>query len=550
MKNIRISFLPMAILALLIITPLMLTPGDAGARTNGAPSAQEDTPTLDYSKVVVRPLTADEWRILKPRAQLGEASQDTTATEFPEARVGSIDAGMYIGWGDVGFTGVQRYNVYRRLATSAGESPRPWHLIKSLESSTTQHQDTDAAPGFTYDYKVEIITLRAHPDPILINNATMTPRDFVYGYGTGTAGISLWVAPMGNAHKTGIKRITRYVGPQDHDGTMLPLGTGSIGPKGMSGFDETGLVAGKVYGYEVEYVDWDNDAGDYKVLKANPMVFIKAGAATVGSPANLTTTRAAAVATAAGLSWTAPVNAPRTGFALYEVLRRNTKQYRSPYVPIGTTIDATYHDHSVEVTQYYSYKVRTIGWDKQPGEASHRVAAPELRKPECTDASGSVGEIANYEVMAVDTTPTHRGFAFKLWMFYRNDQGEAIRCDSFEASDWYVQREVMYHHGTSADCPDPNESCVLVTRSNTRAADQIPLAEGHFGYDIATLRSPVWYDDPNPVPGLYKYSYRICSFYEGPGRIGCKGYDNRDWKFEVVDSIPFPPLNTPVAPGQ
>lgn len=138
-------------------------------------------------------------------------------------------------------------------------------------------------------------------------------------------------------------------------------------------------------------------------------------------------------------------------------------------------------------------------------------------------------------MMSLSTPPTHKGYAFKLWMLYEDDDGERQRCDTFDHSEWYVLRDELYHHGISATCSDTSKSCVLADQMNGS-----PVS-GEFGVDLDSLESPVWYDAPNPVPGLYRYAYKMCSFYEDPQQ--CSRMNSTVWKFEGVDSVPFSPTN-------
>lgn len=265
------------VLAILVIAPLLLTPGDVGARTNDAPVLQT---VPDASKVVIRPLTESEWNRLKPRAQWSQGAS-ASGDKFTDGHITSIHGGVNIGWAGVGYgTNVLKYQVSRRLAAKTGQAEYPWQFLESR--NTTQVSDADGAPGFYYDYLIKPVALGTPPASLLLEDVVMAPRGQAYGFGTGTTGLSIYVSPTIKPH-SGILRITRHDSPKD-PGTVLGLTVGDPFRGKIVRISESNLEADRVYSYKIEYVEWNTTKQIYEFVDDADPLFIKTGAPTTINP--------------------------------------------------------------------------------------------------------------------------------------------------------------------------------------------------------------------------------------------------------------------------
>ena len=77
----------------------------------------------------------------------------------------------------------------------------------------------------------------------------------------------------------------------------------------------------------------------------------------------------------------------------------------------------------------------------------------------------------------------------------------------------------------------------MTLRSEVPDEEMVP-ANGEFDNALDKIRRSVWYDAPNPVPGLYQYVHMMCSYVDLNGG-NCAIGPAPTWKFEGVSTVPF-----------
>ena len=367
---------------------------------------------------------------------------------------------------------------------------------------------------------------------------TVYARDYVHGLSWGTDGVRLFLdRPLD--HLDGLYRIKRYDSPSDSGTKVVKK------PTALSEIDDNGLVSGRVYRYKMQLmVPAEGGSGNTKQGKPTNL-YIKAGFV---DPPQVT---GIAAFTNTGrpinLQWNA-TTVDKSQFGLYEVLRRDAKQYDSQYEVIGTTVGLTLADNTRDIKKYYNYAVRSVRWDLVRGSRFDEHTAPTIPAAKCTDSNGSEQTVNLVIPRPYLGRPDDRWAAIQVWAFKESEvDGTRTRteCTNWDASDWYVLRSDWYTYTISPDCPDPAVICgrpkpeMFEYRGGGFRGGAL---EGMARYeDVET----VWYDLPNSTDGLYRYSYQVCS-YATPSVCGeTLGH----WRFEgTTERVPLdgdPPTASP-----
>ena len=445
---------------------------------------------------------------------------------------------------------VRTWQITRKLvATGSSATDVPWRVL--ADQTATIYTDVDAAPGFTYDYQIIGQTKKGPKKSAKrsISNVLMESTQTAYGFGKNEKEVEIRVYTISNASTI---RLTRFetTSPLSSAGTALEpeLKENVRGVRVLTD-DAATLVAGKVYRYQVEYVKWNTTHERWDTVQRQDDVTVVAGKIADNAAGNVPR-RLTSLTGGTGnirLDWDPPSAPHRSQYALFQVLRKNPKQYGHPYGPVGTAVLTTLTDTKASELDYdhTRYTVEMVDWLGNKYGHSVAVTTPPIPAPECTTASGDTVTVAGMSVSEfARTAPKKVGFAFHAlpYGYKDNDPAQNIAnlevCVSFDTSDFYVLRGYLYQHARSADdCPNAETSCTLINRVRV-PNDGFTLANGSFDAVVDGQQIKAWYDDTNPEKGLYRYEYRFCA-YALLSRGSCTEVITSLWNFEGITEIPF-----------
>ena len=456
----------------------------------------------------------------------------------------AVEAASEVEWWfpDLEDDEIDSYKLERQTQVPEGRPEQSWEVLQDAITGTL-YDDHGTAAGFTYKYRVTAYYLSGVEKKHETDPVEGHPRKGFYGFGKSES-VVLSIVPTDEFPAGDYYQVTRYTGPSDSQGTVIHTS------RTADPIDDQ-LTDDKIYRYILHVGNLVD--GDFVPTQVGNVaeIFLKAGQPDLAAVPSV-------VKQGSGRSfridWTPPESLHRSQFALYEISRKNAKDWKAEWEVIGTTtgLNGTkgeqFKPPLVGENESFDYSVRVVGWEHEHGPDSLVIPRyPEIKPPKCetldgTTLSGNHEVVRSMEIMRLgDRVPVNKWYGFYIWAAAGSSTSPPfLACGELDLSDWYVQRAVYYHHPSPDTCQDTAEGCQVVSRPSLADAGPFDYVEGAFREDSGgSMPVLVWYDQPNPVAGLYRYVYQTCSYYANP-RF-CTSKVASDWRFEGLDSIEADP---------
>lgn len=527
--GITASISLMAALAMALLF-LYATQGVASAGYSQQP-APPAVPQPASPEMTGDPITTERWDLLSPRDTSSFFSGGPNATEFDPSVLEKFEGGVNLKWTFPASYDAIGYKVERQLQDKFPGEANGWHLLSDYMSETA-YEDITTAPGFSYTYRITPFDSNDNPGEPLERTFTSFPRDGFYAIGSETDTINLYIVPTKDfQNQSGPFRITRYDSPSDVTGT----------PERSRDKTRTddGLVYGKIYKYVLEIMRSDGQGGWEPLQNVKTIYAIAGFAAMPGEPTGIMSDGTGGKGLT--LTWEDPTNVDRSQFALYEVLRRNAKDWQSEFKVIGSTTGLRFTEQWSTEFDHFEYGIQPVSWEQLHKAIARGHISPDIPEPECLSVDKTSEPITHVHLQhGRDWLPLNKWIAFSPIAYY-GDVDNRTKCRSFEMDDFYVQRAINLAH-TVAGCSTPGTSC---TKRSAELLGYDPR-DGGYDYVPGRLRSVsdtlgylylVWHDDSGPTDnGLYRHVYKMCSYSDGGL---CSDVFVSDFRWVGIDAIPF-----------
>ena len=496
-------------------------------------TGRTDADQLTSAQVTFTELTEEEWEAAHPVAQASDsaASASSNSSQFSDELTDGNFAGIKVSWTFTDSSDIQTYRVERRVIEPEGSPEAAWQLLEDSWEKT-YYNDPDGAPGFEYQYRITGRTLSDKKEH-LTDPRELIPRRGFWGRPVGETSIQITIQKLAKWDDDRPYRISRYDSPSssDPDHAEVTLVTSPL---------VENLAKGRVYKFVLEQGRvTDNEFVD-PVQRA--VSYVKTGQPSLTAP------EAISVAGTAGhdgrVSWNRLSNVAPGQVAFYEILRRDAKSYGDEFKIVGTGVLPGAREALALSGKHFEYQVRAVTWPHVHGPTSDSKIEPAIEAPACQTSEGRSVPVYRLELMEPkEHVPLNPRYGFVPWIIgedrQQGVQHGVLVCSSFDTSDWYVLRNTMISHKDSDECPD-STSCTIHFPSYLRwTPKDATLASGAFVTTPGIAKEPdqlVWYDAPEAEPGVYRYKYKMCTYYEpSVCSVPFKG----DWRFQEVGQIPF-----------
>ena len=499
-------------------------------------TGQANADPIGETVITFTELTPTEWAASSPRQGrtnrlAGTSSGKSWRDSLTEANIAGIKVSWVFQDPD---SAIQAYRVERRIIEPpANTIAHDWQLMAD-RSTNTYYDDTDGAAGFNYEYRITPQTVSEY----LTAHETV-PRELIaatgfWGKHVGETGIELNVQKLSHWDNR-TYRITRYDSP---DSSTPDATTITILPQ----LTVNNLTTGKVYKFVLEQGDYANGVMTDTVIRATK--YVKTGVPTLTAPSSLSVSGTAGQG--ATVNWPRITGVAPGQVALYEILRRNAKDFGSPYTVVGTSVGITTTEGLAATGEYFQYQVRGVSYPHVHGPVSSALSEPIIPRPTCENDNGIVMRVRHLDLQKVENhVPLNDRYGFAVWMRGTSAalQNSLTDCASIDPDDWYVLKHVDVAHHNSDTCRVTGTSCTLENAERVSTTKTLVRSLGTFqstdpipGNNMDS--KVVWYEDIDSEPGVYRNLYRMCS-YGAPQICSQSELFRSEWQFNGVTEIPF-----------